>query len=577
MKKTVLLFTLTLSLLAGCKPTAPAPVATSDAASSAVRTYEARGIVRQIAPDRREATIQHQAIPGFMGAMTMDFTLIDTNDLQNISRGDEITFKLCVTETNSWIESVRLVAHVVESVTNGVFVFHAPSSELKPGDLLPDFTLTAEDGRPIRFSDYRGRVLAFTFFFTRCPLPDFCPRMDLNFAEARALLRAATPATNSWQFLSISFDPEHDLPDTLTNYAAYYRQQDADRWLFSVADTNTLARLRDGGAGLKRQVTMSASAARSAGGNASKALQKTGRIAADALSHTTFGVGDWAEADLDDARVSAVRWRKERLMAMRQRPTALRRNSVAVAAAAAQAVAVADGLAEPDECAPPTKPSATPWYKCRPALLSIFVYATTNLIYAVYEELVPLFASEAQAAGGRGGLGFSPGQLSYQASFSGVAVMLFAMFVYPAVQARWGCVHACTAGVFVGAAMCLLVPPARNALDAGGDWAAQGTLFAAGTVYGASFSLTQTSSQILVNIAAPDGQIGAVNGAGNMLGSVCRVVAPLLGGIMWSFASSRGGPALWFPFAMTSVIFTTVGVSFLFMGLSDDKLTAGTA
>ena len=181
------------------------------------------------------------------------------------------------------------------------------------------------------------------------------------------------------------------------------------------------------------------------------------------------------------------------------------------------------------------------------------------------------------AAGGRGGLGFSPGQLSYQASFSGVAVMLFAMFVYPAVQARWGCVHACTAGVFVGAAMCLLVPPARNALDAGGDWAAQGTLFAAGTVYGASFSLTQTSSQILVNIAAPDGQIGAVNGAGNMLGSVCRVVAPLLGGIMWSFASSRGGPALWFPFAMTSVIFTTVGVSFLFMGLSDDKLTAGTA
>ena len=103
--------------------------------------------------------------------------------------------------------------------------------------------MTAEDGRPIRFSDYRGRVLAFTFFFTRCPLPDFCPRMDLNFAEARVLLRAATPATNSWQFLSISFDPEHDLPDTLTNYAAYYRQQDADRWLFSVADTNTLARL----------------------------------------------------------------------------------------------------------------------------------------------------------------------------------------------------------------------------------------------------------------------------------------------------------------------------------------------
>lgn len=228
-----------LFVITGCKPAAPAPKTDVPA----IQTYEARGIVRQIAPDWREATIKHEAIPGFMAAMTMDFTVRNTNELKNIAPGDQITFKLLVTETDSWIESVRFDAHVVEDVTNNVFIFHAPSAELKPGDPMPDFTLTSEDGRPAHFSDFRGRVLAFTFFFTRCPLPDFCPRMDLNFAEARTLLRAAPDAPTNWQFLSISFDPEFDLPDTLTNYATYYRQADADRWLFSVADTNTLARL----------------------------------------------------------------------------------------------------------------------------------------------------------------------------------------------------------------------------------------------------------------------------------------------------------------------------------------------
>ena len=239
MKNLSLLLTVWLLVITGCKPEVPAP----KAGVPAVQTYDARGIVRQIAPDRGTATIQHEAITNFMGAMTMDFTVRNTNDLQNLAPGDKITFKLLVTETNSWIESVRFVAHVVEEVTNHVFIFHAPSAELKPGDPLPDFTMTAEDGRPVRFSNFRGQVLAFTFFFTRCPLPDFCPRMDLNFADTRTLLRAAPGAPTNWQFLSISFDPEFDLPETLTNYARYYRQGDADRWLFAVADTNTLARL----------------------------------------------------------------------------------------------------------------------------------------------------------------------------------------------------------------------------------------------------------------------------------------------------------------------------------------------
>jgi protein SCO1/2 len=223
-------------IFAGCKKETPLPFKSV----LAVQTYDARGIVRQITPDRSMATVQHEAITNFMGAMTMDFTVKNTNDLQRIAPGDEITFRLCVTKTNSWIESIRFVSHVIEEVTNNVVIIRTSSPELKPGDLLPDFTFTDEDGHPVRFSDFRGHVLAFTFFFIRCPLPDYCPRMDLNLATVRALLRAMPYAPTNWQFLSISFDPEFDLPDKLSNYANYYRQADADRWLFAVADTNTL-------------------------------------------------------------------------------------------------------------------------------------------------------------------------------------------------------------------------------------------------------------------------------------------------------------------------------------------------
>jgi protein SCO1/2 len=85
--------------------------------------------------------------------------------------------------------------------------------------------------------------LAFTFLFTRCPLPDFCPRMSQNFAETRKLLLNTSGGPTNWQFLSISFDPEFDQPAVLSSYANYFREGNPDRWLFAAASTNTIASL----------------------------------------------------------------------------------------------------------------------------------------------------------------------------------------------------------------------------------------------------------------------------------------------------------------------------------------------
>jgi protein SCO1/2 len=224
-----------LLLAVGCKREPSAPVAVSTN-----QTYVVRGIVQQIAPDHRHATIQHEKISGYMAAMTMDFSVRDPNALNALSPGDEITFNLVVSADADWIENIQRTG---SSTAPAPPTWRVVAAELKPGDELPDCEFTSENGRVVHFSDFRGRAVAFTFFFTSCSLPEFCPRMNRNFSEARMLLLADTNAPANWEFLSISFDPDFDRPEILTGYGNFYRGGDPNHWLFAVASTNTLALL----------------------------------------------------------------------------------------------------------------------------------------------------------------------------------------------------------------------------------------------------------------------------------------------------------------------------------------------
>jgi protein SCO1 len=238
MKIRILLSAFLLALAFGCGKKSP-PVSEN----SSAKIYDARGVIQNISADLRSITIKHEAISNYMAAMTMDFPVRDTNELNGLAPNDEIEFKLHVTDNDDWIENLRFVAHHISETTNDTVVFHVPSEELKVGDVLPDFEFIGEDGKTFRFSDFRGKAVAFTFFFTACPLPDFCPRMNKNFYEARKILLADTNSPTNWQLLSISFDSETDRPEILTGYGNFYRAGDTNRWLFAVASTNTLAGL----------------------------------------------------------------------------------------------------------------------------------------------------------------------------------------------------------------------------------------------------------------------------------------------------------------------------------------------
>jgi protein SCO1/2 len=231
LKRLGIFFILMLTCSAFADPTAD---------GTSAKSYPVTGVVEKIAPDQHTATIHNQDIRGYMDEMTMDFPVRNTNELNGISPGDQIAFTLVVAKNDDWIENVRRTGHTTEVVTNTP---PAMSSELGLGDLLPDGALTAEDGRSIHFSDFRGQALAFTFFYTRCPLPNYCPLMNRNFATARDLITSTADAPTNWEFLSISFDPHSDTPEVLTTFGSFYRHGNPNHWLFAAAPTNTLATL----------------------------------------------------------------------------------------------------------------------------------------------------------------------------------------------------------------------------------------------------------------------------------------------------------------------------------------------
>jgi len=211
--------------------------------TNVLRSFLARGLVRNLPADGKTVVVRHEDIPGFMPKMTMAFDVRDTNELRGLRPGDAITFDVKATEDDSWIENIRPaskngLAPLPPSDPSSSSLLHI--AQMKQGDLLPDAELLSEDGRAIKLSDFKGRALAFTFIFTRCPLPDYCPRMNQHFNRARDLLLQRPDSPTNWQFLSISFDPEFDKPGVLNRYAFSYRGKSADRWLFASAAASVM-------------------------------------------------------------------------------------------------------------------------------------------------------------------------------------------------------------------------------------------------------------------------------------------------------------------------------------------------
>jgi protein SCO1 len=229
MQKILLAGCITLVLLGCGRPT------NSD---KGAEHYDTRGVVRGFSPDRSTIEIQHENIPGFMPSMTMPFVARDPKEITNLKTGDAISFQMTVTQKDFWIENVKKVRREDVDVAEpkpAPSISPEDSARLKQGDAMPEFRLTNQNSERISLDTFRGRPFVLTFVFTRCPLPNFCPRMSSNFEELEAAIKTGSGALANTHLLSVTLDPGFDTPEVLKTYAGYHHA-DPQTWSFATGD-----------------------------------------------------------------------------------------------------------------------------------------------------------------------------------------------------------------------------------------------------------------------------------------------------------------------------------------------------
>ena len=198
---------------------------------SCARHYHAQGIVLSVDRQNQTVTISHRAIPGYMEAMAMPFRAEESRDLSGLTPGSRIAFQLKVTRRAATVRHIH-----VEQIAASDVPLPKPEGQVSIGEPLPDFTLTDQDGRAVTLSDFRGRLVAVDFIYTRCPLPNVCPMLSANFARLQK--RFGGKIT----LLSITLDPQYDTPQVLTDYAQRWRA-DSHTWHFLTGSADEIRKV----------------------------------------------------------------------------------------------------------------------------------------------------------------------------------------------------------------------------------------------------------------------------------------------------------------------------------------------
>lgn len=95
-----------LILTLGCnKPSSPA-----SSSAVAAKRYHLKGKVVSVDKRANMVNVDSEAIPGFMDAMTMPYTVKPADELNKLAAGDSITADVVVQGDDSWLENVTVNA-----------------------------------------------------------------------------------------------------------------------------------------------------------------------------------------------------------------------------------------------------------------------------------------------------------------------------------------------------------------------------------------------------------------------------------------------------------------------------------
>ncbi|MDQ2870020.1 MAG: SCO family protein [Acidobacteriota bacterium] len=230
-----LFFLCLLAASPACRPSEPSAADET----AAVKRYPFHGIVREVKNGGADVLVEHDAVPGFMGAMTMVFPTRGGPEVARaLAAGDTIDATLVVEESRYWLEGIRrrpgsgarrspAAVAAAPDTSSASAVTPVPNRAVRLGERIPDFELIDQASKPVRLSSLRGEPVAVTFLYTRCPVATACPMTTAKFSRLDALLKQK----GYGRLLVVTVDPEHDTPAVLADYAKK-AGADGRRWRF---------------------------------------------------------------------------------------------------------------------------------------------------------------------------------------------------------------------------------------------------------------------------------------------------------------------------------------------------------
>lgn len=205
--------------------------------------YDFKGKVLAVDRSKGEVRVEHEEVKGFMAAMTMDFPLRDADALNTVAPGDDIQATLVVAEDGSyWLENPTITKTILGAAATTPAV---GPSEPQLGAEIPDVKLVNQNGRAMSTRQFKGRALAVTFVYTRCPMADQCPLLSTNFAELNGALASDAELAKKAHLLSVTLDPEYDKPEVLRSYGSTYAGGKFDNWDFATGDSSDVRRFAE--------------------------------------------------------------------------------------------------------------------------------------------------------------------------------------------------------------------------------------------------------------------------------------------------------------------------------------------
>ncbi len=214
--------------------------------------YPVTGLILKIDRPHQTFVASCAAIPQYMEAMTMPFSVRDQKLLDGLEPSMQVDFTLVVEENDSYAEDIRV--HSYQSLEQEPLLVRRLQlldslDKTKPamntlalGQPVSDFALIDQTKRRITLSQFANKVVAITFIYTSCPLPNYCFRLSNNFGHLQK--RFADQMGRDLILLSISIDPVHDQPEVMAKYAETWKA-DPNSWHFltgSLSDVKQVCR-----------------------------------------------------------------------------------------------------------------------------------------------------------------------------------------------------------------------------------------------------------------------------------------------------------------------------------------------